>query len=379
MSKNVYIYNSKAYKCINYENVPEGRYKLFFHFGYSLISVDKLENLIYYFEDGEYEHNEIYNFEVKYDIEIPDVNDENIGKLKNNNTAWKYNFICEIDNGYKEFFIEAPLNDKNNKRYPLYFSNYITNLKPYREYTITNFTKSKYDYGIIISEKWTKCLHSETNKYYVNKKVIDILETYFKCEKDKIYCMYNNKKSIAKLTLITGDELITENGSKLLQSLKLEIGNKKFTFYINDINTINYEKEDKYCFLVMHIYNNSLYNNLIYGYEFKKDKYYCLKFEERLILNNIDREIARNFQMMIKQDCYTYLLSNNAMCGMIINIDKYKNITTKLVKLNDKCFEELLDISLLKPLSEWNINNNPHEIYEFDSIVEGFDDDNNQK
>ena len=80
MSKNVYIYNSKAYKCINYENVPEGRYKLFFHFGYSLIPIDKLENLIYYFEDGEYEHNEIYNFEVKYDIEIPDVNDENISK-----------------------------------------------------------------------------------------------------------------------------------------------------------------------------------------------------------------------------------------------------------------------------------------------------------
>ena len=187
--------------------------------------------------------------------------------------------------------------------------------------------------------------------------------------------MYNNKKTIAKLTLITGDELITENGSKLLQSLKLEINNKKFTFYINDINTINYEKEDKYCFLVMHVYNNSLYNNLIYGYEFRKDKYYCLKFEEKLILNNIDQEIARNFQMIIKQDCYTYLLSNNAKCGMIINIDKYKNITTKLVKLNGKCFEELLDISLLKPISEWN-NSNPHEIYEFDSIVDGFDEDN---
>ena len=55
--------------------------------------------------------------------------------------------------------------------------------------------------------------------------------------------MHNNKKTIAKLTLITGDEVISENGSKLLQSLKLEINNKKFTFYINDINTINYEKE----------------------------------------------------------------------------------------------------------------------------------------
>lgn len=394
--------NEWIYKKIYYKNIPEGKYNICHpcccsnichscHCSYNLIPINTPKNLIYYFEDEYKEHKDIENFEEKYNINIPNNIEGEELKLKYNST-WRYKFICEINNGYKEFFIEAPIDEKNNKKYPLYASYHIYNLIPYREYIITNFAKLKCEYGIIMSDVtyssyykdidqyYTHKEDSKCSKYYINKKVIDILEKYFKCEKDKIYCIYNHKKEIAKLTLITEDEIITEDGStKILQSLKLEIGNKRFTFYINDINTINYEKEDKYCFLVMHIYNNSLYNNLIYGYEFRKDKYYCLKFEEKLILNNIDREIARNFQMMLKQDCYTYLLSNNAMCGMIINIDKYKNITTKLVKLNDKCFEEMLDISLLKPINEWNINSNPHEIYEFDSIVDGFDEDNNQK
>ena len=78
------------------------------------------------------------------------------------------------------------------------------------------------------------------------------------------------------------------------------------------------------------------------------------------------------FKMMEDQNFYTYILSNNEKCGMIINIDKDKNVTHKLVKLNDKCFESLLDISLLKPVSEWD--NEFCEIDEFDSIVEGFDE-----
>ena len=58
--------------------------------------------------------------------------------------------------------------------------------------------------------------------------------------------MYNHKKEIAKLTLITEDEILTEDGStKILQSLKLEIGDKKFTFYINNPKLIDYNKEKK--------------------------------------------------------------------------------------------------------------------------------------
>ena len=185
---------------------------------------------------------------------------------------------------------------------------------------------------------------------------------------------------MAKLTLITEDEILTKDGStKILQSLKLEIGNKKFTFYINNPKVIDYKKEGKYCFLVMHIYNNSLYNNLIYGYEFKEDKYYYLKYEEKLILKYIDDKIANNFRMSKNQNLYTYLLSNHGRkCGMIINIDKNNNVTHKLVKLNDKCFENILDISLLKPVNEWN-NNDYCEINKFDDIIEGFDEEDDEE
>lgn len=383
MSDKIYVKNNKeilfcnkSYKFIYYYNIPKGKYKLFDNNwgNYSLISINKSENLRYAFKEGGNEHNEIYNFENQYDITIPGIEVDEINELEKNNSKWKCYFICEINNGYKEFFIEVPIDEKIIKKYPFYISTYIINIKPYREYIITNFAKLKYKYGFITSVKRSCNFYGGlTNKYYVNKKVIDILEKYFKCEKDKIYCIYNHKKEIAKLTLITKDEILTEDGStKILQSLKLEIGNKKFTFYINNPKVIDYKKEGKYCFLVMHIYNNSLYNNLIYGYEFKEDEYYYLKHEEKLILKNIDKEITKNFKNMEDQNLYTYLLSNNEKCGMIVNIDKDKNVTHKLVKLNDKCFESLLDISLLKPVKEWD--NEFCEIDEFDSIVEGFDE-----
>lgn len=382
--------NECIFKETYYENIPEGKYNICKpdYCSYDLVPINTSKNLIYYFDEDSEEYRDISNFERKYNINIPN----NIGgeELKlNYNSIWRYKFICEINNGYKEFFIEAPIDEKNNRKYPLYASNHIYNLIPYREYIITNFVRLKSEYGIIISDitylsyykdidqYYTDKKDSKCNKYYINKKVIDILETYFKCEKDNIYCVYNHKKEIAKLTLITEDKIMTEDGStKILQSLKLEIDNKKFTFYINNPKVINYNKEGKYCFLAMHIYNNSLYNNLIYGYEFKEDKYYYLKYEEKLILKNIDNEIAKNFKMSNNQNLYTYLLSNNKKCGMVINIDKDNNVSYKLVKLNDNCFENILDISLLKPVKEWN-NNDYYEINKFDDIIEGFDEEDN--
>lgn len=280
--------------------------------------------------------------------------------------------ICKINDEYKEVYIqELEFNEKPILIYKLCF---VSNLKPNTEYIISNFSKTENNNkGIIVSEGI---------KYYINEKVLNTLETYFKCEDDKIICIYNNKKEIAKLTLVTEDEIITEDEIKMLhQSLKLEIGDKSFTFYINNHNLVNYKKEGKYCFLTMYIYDDLIYGNTIYGYEFKENKYYCLKNEEKLILNNINQEIAKNFRKMKNQDLYTYLLSNNKKYGMIINIDEYKNITYKLSKLNDKCFKSLLDISLLKPTNEWdkefwdkepcNIN----DIDEFNGVMEGFDDE----
>lgn len=384
--------NEWIYKKIYYKNIPEGKYNICNPdcCGYGLIPIITSKNLIYYFDEDCEEYKDIMNFERKYNINIPNNIDGEELKLKYNST-WRYKFICEINNGYKEFFIEVPIDEKNNKKYPLYASCHIYNLIPYREYIITNFVRLKSEYGIIISDitylsyykdidqYYTHKKNSKCSKYYINKKVIDILEKYFICENDKIYCVYNNKKEMAKLTLITEDKILTEDGStKILQSLKLEIDNKKFIFYINNPNVINYKKEGKYCFLTMHIYNNSLYNNLIYGYEFKEDKYYYLKYEEKLILKYIDNNIANNFRMSKNQNLYTYLISNiGKKCGMIVNIDKDNNITHKLVNLNDKCFENILDISLLKPVKEWN-NNDYYEINKFDDIIEGFDEDDEE-
>ena len=207
--------------------------------------------------------------------------------------------------------------------------------------------------------------------------------TYYNGKKHIITCTYNKKRNFPKLTLITGDEIITDNGIKILSqklcldlydNFKMTYGNiGSYTFYINNHKLIDYKKEGRYNFLAMHIYNNnnsSYDNNMILGYEFKEKEYYYLKFEEKLILKNIDKEITKNFKNMENQNLYTYLLSNNEKCGMIVNIDKDLSVTHKLVKLNDKCFESLLDISLLKPVNEWD--NEFCEIDEFDSIIEGF-------
>lgn len=248
---------------------------------------------------------------------------------------------CKVDNEYKEIFIHGckdPI--------LIYKLCYISDLKPNTKYIISNFTKSKYKSGGIITAK--QLYYNNANKYYINKKVMSILEKYFICEEDKIYCVYNNKKVNVKLTLITKDVIETDDDQILHQSLKLEIGDNKFTFYINDSKNINYMKTGKYCFLAMH-----LYNNLIYGYEFKEDKYYYLRYEEELILKNIDKEMAKNFEEIKGHDLYTYLLSNNKKRGMTISIDKDKNVTYRLLNLNDDFFKsksiKTLDISLLKP------------------------------
>lgn len=248
---------------------------------------------------------------------------------------------CKVNNKYKEIFIHG--SKDSILIYKLY---YILNLKPNTEYFISNFTKSDYKSRDTITAR--QIYHNVIKKYYINKKVMSILEKYFICEEGEIYCIYNNKKVIANLTLITKDVIETNDDQILYQCLKLEIGNKKFTFYINDSKNINYAKIYKYNFLAM-----CLYNSCIYGYEYQEDKYYCLKDEEELILKNINKEIVKNFEKIKEQDLYTYLLSNNKKRGMTISIDKDKNVTYRLLNLNDEFFKsksiKTLDISLLKP------------------------------
>lgn len=301
-------------------------------------------------------------------------------------------FVYEQKDKYKKiFYLEKSsrkyqLYDSNNDNIFEWYADNILKLEPNNEYIIYNFEKTIY--GNIIYAKNKK---NEINYYYINNKVMNILEKYFKSKKEDsyyyIYCTYNNYEARASsLTLITGDKIITDDGIKVLRQklyLKdlcvndLRVGYYcagSYTFYINNHKFIDYKKEGRYNFLAMYIYNNdNQYNNLILGYEFKEKEYYYLKFEEKLILKNIDKEIAKNFEEMKKQDLYTYLLSNNEKRGMTISIDKDHNITYRLVKLSDDFFKSksisTLDISLLKS----QIVSEPCEINHFNGEVEDFD------
>lgn len=305
-----------------------------------------------------------------------------------------FNLICEPENKYKKIFYlqkddkKYLITDKENNLYNWYEYT-ISDLKPNTEYPIYGFEKTKYG-NIVFSD-----LNGEYHPIFVNNKVMNILEKYFEYntyEDNRYYnginrritCTYNKKRNFAKLTLITGDEITSDNDIKILsQKLCLVLYDNfemtygitgSYTFYINNYKLIDYKKEGRYNFLAMHIYNNdNQYNNMILGYEFKEKEYYYLKFEEKLILKNIDKDTAKNFEEMKRQDLYTYLLSNNEKRGMTISIDKDHNITYRLVKLSDDFFKSksisTLDISLLKS----QIVSEPCEINHFNGEVEDFD------
>lgn len=298
-----------------------------------------------------------------------------------------FNLVCEPENKYKKIFYIQ----KDNQKYPIiigknnlynWYEYAISDLKPNTEYKIIGFEKTKYG-NIVLST-----INGNYYPIFVNNKVMNILEKYFENNiyKDNAYyndirrgiaCTYNKKKVEADLYLIPGDEITTDNDVKILsQKLCLNLKNiGSYTFYINNYKLIDYKKEGRYNFLAMYIYNNnsSYDNNMILGYEFKEKEYYYLKFEEKLILKNIDKDIAKNFEEMKRQDLYTYLLSNNEKRGMSISIDKDHNITYRLVKLSDDFFKSksisTLDISLLKS----QIVSEPCEINHFNGEVEDFD------
>ena len=190
-------------------------------------------------------------------------------------------------------------------------------------------------------------------KYCIDKKLYNILNKYFKQINDNIYCIYNNKLEKCIINLRTEDYIITKNGKEISQYLEFKIGAKRFVLHVNDSYSINYEKEGKYCFLAIHICNDS-----IYGFEVNEEKYYNLEGIQEYILNNIDPEIAEKFKNKKKQDVYTYLLKDNGKCTLeliINNFNKEAEITYNLVKSN-KYFKEYLDMTKLKIIGKINDN-----------------------
>lgn len=397
MNYTSYLTDDYLFKIVNLINIKIGKYKIF-KYGdddnkYALVSVNRPENLKYQIDKhyNKQDHQILKDNLKEYHINLEKINinlyskEFDVEEMNKPIPDSKHHLICEINKeDFKVFFIEETLDEKIYK-YPIY-TNINSILLPNMNYPITNFKILNNNISIR-SYVWSNDKidrKDESKSNYINRRVIDILKTYFKYEDEKIICMYNNKKEIAKLTLITKDEIMTEDGNtKILQSLRLEIDNTLyFDFYINNPKIINYKKKNEYYFLTMYIYNDFMFNNLILGYEFINDEYYILKYEEKLILKNIDKEITKKFKNIEKTNIYTYLLSNNEKCGMTISIDEDYKITHKLVKLNNEFFKlnddykTPIDISLLKPVNEWNDNNNNYheidEFNEFDSVVEEF-------
>ena len=257
-----------------------------------------------------------------------------------------YNIILKCNNNDK--FIKVSIKIKKKQTIILYDKENIHNLKPNTKYIISNFTKSSNkNHSTIISKKL---------KYYIDDNVINILVNYFKCEDDGIYCLYNGKKEKVKLTLTTeGNSSFYSwnyyyggwnNYSTLRQNLEMKIGNKKFSFYINNPKFIDFDnkEEGKYRFLIIYFKDRN-----IFAYEHKEDKYYCIKDDNYInkILNEIDQAISEKYKRGWDLNLYTYLLSNNEKRGLTIKDKSKFSERYRLSKLS-RVFQTKLDITLVQ-------------------------------
>lgn len=255
-----------------------------------------------------------------------------------------YNITLNSNNNDK--FIKVSIKIKKKQTIILCDKEKIHNLKPNTKYIISNFTKS--------SNKNNSTIISKKLKYYIDDNVINILVKYFKCEDDGIYCLYNGKKEKVKLTLITEDNSsFYKRGydmwfynSTLRQNLEMQIGKKKFSFYVNNPKFIDFDnkEEGKYRFLVIYFKDRN-----IFAYEHKEDKYYCIKDDKYInkILNEVDQAIAEQYKRGWDLNVYTYLLSNNEKRGLTIKDKSKFSERYRLSKLS-RVFQTKLDITLVQ-------------------------------
>ena len=249
------------------------------------------------------------------------------------NRDYDIKIICEIKGENKELYVQM-----FGRKELFYEMEIIHKLQPNNKYIIKKFRKTKRG-GIIIT--------SDGKRYWISKEVMKILEKYFSVRENLIICYYNQLVRIPKLTLITGDEIILNDNTKILyQSLELEICNKKFKLYINKSNFIDFNKEGLYNFMLIYNFKHSM----LYAYEYLKDKYYCLTYKERkILLDNIDQEITKIFNDVSKEYTYNYLIDKDKnILSFIIKVNENKTISVELNKMKIS-FETMLDITKLEP------------------------------
>ena len=333
----------------SYYNVEEGTYKILF---------DKYD-ICYLFDNDDliYELNDTKSYLILRKIKDLNLNSEAINISDHNYLDYNVKLICKININIKEIYIQIP----NEELIFIDKINITLNLKPNSKYIISDFIKLS-NGGIIISEGY---------KYYVNDKVINTLEKYFKCKDNKITCIYDGKEENPKLTLITENEesfnKYNKNITILHQSLKMKIGKRKFNLYSNNSEFSNEKVNDEYFVTVMNInrkFDDDFYLT-VFCYEITKGKYYYFNEYVDLFWKNLDSKINDKINKDEPiQNLYTYLLENNKKLGVIVEINNKKE-TIYSVILNDDCFETVLDISLLQE--------NKPKIIDEDNILIDFD------
>ncbi len=277
---------------------------------------------------------------------------DNVDNLKFRNINYSehsyrdYNIILKCNNNDKT--IKVSIKIKKKQTIILCDKENIHDLKSNTKYIISNFTRS--------SNKNNSTIISKKLKYYIDDNVINILVKYFKCEDNGIYCLYNGQKEKVKLTLTTegNSSFYSWNDyyggwdqySTLRQNLEMKIGNKKFSFYVNNPKFIDFDnkEEGKYRFLVIYFKDRN-----IFAYEHKEDKYYCIKDDnyKKKILKNIDQAISEKYKRGNKLDVYTYLLLNNEKRGLTIKDKSKFSERYRLSKLS-RVFQTKLDITLVQ-------------------------------
>ena len=330
-----------------YYNIQEGTYKVVLDFLdlCILFSIDNSEKNKY--QPNYYISRLIYN---KIESILPST--IKISDIEDNNDNYDIKLICEIKEENKEFYVQL-----FDKKELVYSMEIVNRLQSNKKYIITNFMKTNYG-NIIIT--------SDGKRYWIGRKLMKILKDYFHAKDNQIICYYNNQFKNAKLTLITGDEIILNNTKILYQSLRLEIDNKKFTFYINKSNFIEFNKEGSYHFMFMYNYRHSM----LYAYEYLKDEYYCLTHKERkILLDNIDQKISRTFNDINNQYTYNYLTDNDKnLHSFIIKVNKNKTISVELENIEIP-FETTLDITKFMYLDENGIPCNHVTDKDFENAI----------
>lgn len=320
----------------DYYNIQEGIYKV-------CISPFHICKLFYIDNSKTLEHQPNYYISrlIYKKIESILPNTIKISDIENNNN-YDIKLICEIKEENKEFYVQL-----FDKKELVYSMEIINMLQPNNKYIITNFMKTNYG-NIIIT--------SDGKRYWIGRKLMKILKDYFNVKDNQIICYYNNQYKNAKLTLITGDEITFNNNVKILyQNLKLEIDNKKFTFYINKSNFIDFNKEGLYHFMFMYSYKHSM----LYAYEYLQDEYYCLTHKEKkILLDNIDQKISKTFNDINNQYTYNYLTDkDDNLHSFIIKINENKTISIELENIEIP-LETTLDITKLGYIDENGISYN---------------------